>query len=102
MAPEVILGEGYTYAVDFWSISICMYEFICGGVPFGESCEDPMDVYMAIINDDITFPNFIKDNSFKQLMKLLLRKNPISRLINFSQIKQHPWIEGFNWVRIFY
>jgi cGMP-dependent protein kinase len=51
MAPEVILGEGYTYSVDFWSIAICMYEFMCGAVPFGEAAEDPMDVYVSIINE---------------------------------------------------
>jgi len=28
-----------------------MYEFICGGVPFGETAEDPMEVYLAIINE---------------------------------------------------
>ena len=51
MAPEVILGEGYTFSYDFWSCAICMYEFICGGVPFGENAEDPMQVYLAIINE---------------------------------------------------
>ena len=64
MAPEVILGEGYTFIVDFWSIgiyfyliflffyiAICMYEFMCGFVPFGENAEDPMDVYYSIINE---------------------------------------------------
>ena len=59
MAPEVILGEGYTFSIDYWSIglflfliiAICMYEFICGGVPFGETAEDPMEVYLAIINE---------------------------------------------------
>ena len=51
MAPEVILGEGYTFIVDVWSIAVCMYEFIAGGVPFGENSEDPMDVYSSIINE---------------------------------------------------
>ena len=51
MAPEVILGEGYTFKVDFWSIGICMYEFMCGGVPFGENHEEAMDVYISIINE---------------------------------------------------
>jgi len=51
MAPEVILGEGYSFAVDFWSIAICMYEFMCGGVPFGENHEEAMDVYLSIINE---------------------------------------------------
>ncbi len=61
MAPEVILGEGYSFPVDYWSIgkyiihkkihlAICMYEFVCGGVPFGDAAEDPMDVYLAIVN----------------------------------------------------
>ena len=51
MAPEVILGEGYSFRVDFWSIGICMYEFMCGGVPFGENHEEAMDVYISIINE---------------------------------------------------
>ena len=48
MAPEVILGEGYSFKVDFWSIGICMYEFMCGGVPFGENHEEAMDVYWPL------------------------------------------------------
>lgn len=51
MAPEVILGEGYTFSYDFWSCAICMYEFVGGGVPFGENADDPMQVYLAIINE---------------------------------------------------
>jgi cGMP-dependent protein kinase len=31
--------------------AICLYEFMCGGVPFGEQAEEPMDVYLAIINE---------------------------------------------------
>ncbi len=51
MAPEVILGEGYSFKVDYWSIAVCMYEFMCGGVPFGENHEEPMDVYLSVINE---------------------------------------------------
>jgi cGMP-dependent protein kinase 1 len=98
MAPEVILGEGYTFIIDFWSISICIYEFMCGGVPFGESCDDPMDVYTAIVNNELNFPPFVKDSGFKNVMKALLRKNPVSRVGNLNQIKAHPWFEGFDWV----
>ena len=97
MAPEVILGEGYSFQVDIWSIAICMYEFICGGVPFGESADEPMDVYLAIINDQMNFPNFCKDNDFKLLMKQMLTKNPISRLSKISQVKNHVWFNGFSW-----
>lgn len=50
MAPEVILGEGYNLKVDYWSIAVCMYEFTCGKVPFGNDKEDPMEVYLSVIN----------------------------------------------------
>lgn len=33
MAPEIINGKGYSYAVDLWSIGIILYEFMCGEVP---------------------------------------------------------------------
>jgi len=49
MAPELLFGEGYSFSPDFWSSAVCMYEFICGGLPFGENEEDPMNVYRAII-----------------------------------------------------
>ena len=51
MAPEMILGKGYSFEVDFWAIAVCMYEFVCGEVPFGETCEDTMDIYLAVKNE---------------------------------------------------
>ena len=51
MAPEMILGKGYSFEVDFWAIAICMYEFICGEVPFGDDLEDTMEIYLAIKNE---------------------------------------------------
>lgn len=48
MAPEIINGKGYSYSVDLWSIGICLYEFMCGGVPFAEDAEDPYEIYEEI------------------------------------------------------
>ena len=50
MSPDVILGEGYSFAVDYWSIGVCLYEFMCGGVPFGENADEPMNIYLSIVN----------------------------------------------------
>ena len=51
MAPEVIIGKGYSFQVDFWSIGVMMYEFMCGKTPFGEGLEEIMDIYLSIINE---------------------------------------------------
>ena len=40
IAPEVIVGKGYTKMVDLWSVGICLFEFLCGRVPFGEEEEE--------------------------------------------------------------
>lgn len=39
MAPEIMQSKGYTFAADLWSVGICAYEFLCGGVPFAEDLD---------------------------------------------------------------
>lgn len=96
MAPEAILGEGYSFQVDFWSVGIMMFEFVCGGVPFGEGAEDPMEVYKTVIHGVLKFPAFTKDKDFIDLVKKMLIKSPLARLSNLTQIKSHVYFKGFS------
>ena len=41
MAPEIMLGKGYTYSSDLWSLGVCLFEFATGMHPFAEGVEDP-------------------------------------------------------------
>ena len=100
MAPEITKGEGYSFQVDIWSIAICMYEFFCGKLPFGEDYDDPMDIYRAVSQEELTFPNFVKDEKFIQLMNKMLRKNPTNRLWKFKQIKEDPYFKDFDWNKL--
>ena len=68
MAPEVISGKGYSFLVDLWSVGICLYEFMCGYVPFAEDADDPYEIYETIIKEEIKFPNYMKDTGAKQFM----------------------------------
>ena len=100
MAPEITKGEGYCFQVDIWSIAICMYEFFCGKLPFGEDYEDPMDIYRAVSQEELTFPNFVKDEKFMNLMNKMLKKNPTNRLWKFKQIKEDPYFKDFDWNKL--
>ena len=51
MAPEMILGKGYSFEVDYWAIAVCMYEFICGELPFADNSDDTMEIYLAVKNE---------------------------------------------------
>ena len=100
MAPEITKGEGYSFQVDIWSIAICMYEFFCGKLPFGEDYDDPMDIYRAVSQEELTFPNFVKDKEFMALMNKMLRKSPTNRLWKFKQIKEDPYFRDFDWNKL--
>ncbi|CAD8211860.1 unnamed protein product [Paramecium pentaurelia] len=101
MAPEVICGKGYNNLVDLWSIGICLFEFLCGYVPFGEDAEDPYEIYEQIIKNDIIYPQFFKDRKAKKLIEQLLSKIPEVRLGNsFANLKGHQWFENFDWDKL--
>lgn len=100
MAPEIVKGEGYSFQVDIWSIAICLFEFYCGKLPFGEQYDEPMDVYKAVIREEIIFPNFIKDKEFIALINEMLIKNPFHRLCLLEKIKQAPFFKNFPWNKL--
>ena len=55
---------------NIWSFSICLLEFICGMVPIGEEEEDPYEIYRAILEYKLTYPNFIeKENVVRSLIE---------------------------------
>ncbi|CAK66144.1 unnamed protein product (macronuclear) [Paramecium tetraurelia] len=102
MAPEIMAGKGYTFTVDLWSIGICMYEFMCGGVPFGEELEDPYQIYEEIMNTQIKYPTFLKDRYAKKLMEQLMNRQPEIRLgASYSALKAHPWFDDFDFDKLF-
>ena len=100
MAPEITKGEGYSFEVDIWSIAICMYEFFCGKLPFGEELEDPMDIYRAVCNEELTFPNFVHDEKYMSLMNKMLKRNPAQRLWKYEQIRVDPYFKDFDWNKL--
>ena len=100
MAPEITKGEGYSFQVDIWSIAVCLYEFFCGKLPFGEEYDDPMDIYRAVSKEELSFPNFVHDEKYMSLLNRMLKKNPTQRLWKFEQIKEDPYFKDFDWNKL--
>ena len=100
MAPEMVNGTGYSFQVDMWAIAICMYELFCGKLPFGEDSEDPMEIYRAVSKEELSFPSFVHDDEFMELISKMLKKSPTRRLWKFDQIKESPYFKYFDWEKL--
>ncbi len=53
--------------------------------------------YFYFIYSQLTFPNFVKDHDFKNLMQLMLSKNQTQRFSKLEQIQGHIWFKDFSW-----
>lgn len=48
LAPELLLGIGHGTAVDWWSLGVCLFEFLTGYPPFMD--EAPEAIFKNILN----------------------------------------------------
>ncbi|CAD8086133.1 unnamed protein product [Paramecium sonneborni] len=98
MAPEVISGKGYNQMADLWSVGVMLFEFVCGGLPFGEDAEDPFEIYKEITKKKLCYPTYMSDKSAKLFIEQLLNRIPELRLGgSYQTLKQHVWFQDFQW-----
>lgn len=68
-----------------------IYEFLYGGVPFGEDENDTHFIYEKVLEHKITYPNNIDPHlTAKPIIQQLLNKNPAARTGgNVEKLKSH-------------
>jgi serine/threonine protein kinase len=96
LAPEVLEGNGYGKAVDWWSFGTLMYEMLTGLPPFYS--EDIQVMYQQIMSAKLNITG-ISDTA-KDLVEKLLVRDPNQRLTDPKIIKQHPWFSPINWKKL--
>ncbi|RHZ82277.1 hypothetical protein Glove_110g77 [Diversispora epigaea] len=98
LAPELLLGIGHSTAVDWWSLGVCLFEFLLGYPPFND--DTPQSIFKNILNHDIQWPpeGFLSPEA-KDLISKLLNQTPDKRP-TVEEIKAHPFFNGIVWENI--
>ncbi|KAJ9441003.1 RAC family serine/threonine-protein kinase-like protein [Diplonema papillatum] len=97
VAPEVLKNKGYTKAVDWWSYGIILYEMLVGITPF--AAKTAQAVFQLIMSKAPVIPNVLSPNA-RDLLVLLLVKEPDRRLSEPELIKTHPFFTGVKWDKL--
>lgn len=112
LAPEIILGKGHSFEVDWWSLGALIYEMLCGQPPHFNRDKQKM------LNDIVQKQVPINTNLSQQaqsLLLLLLERDPSKRIGGFKEeenfnptqsfyerddaedIRNHPFFASIDW-----
>ncbi|KAI8869549.1 kinase-like protein, partial [Ramicandelaber brevisporus] len=103
LAPEVLKGEPYGFAIDWWALGTSLYEMISGFAPFWAS--DHAGLYHRVMHDQLLFPDpnqVDMSDDFKSLLSGLLEKEPQIRLGSLPsrgvrEITEHRVFASVDW-----
>lgn len=96
LAPEIILGKGYSFGVDWWAMGALTFELLTRTPPFQE--RDAKRLYNLILTAPVLYPGYLSPAG-KSFCAALLQRNPLNRLgyCGADEIKAHPFFEGIDW-----
>ncbi|KOX77110.1 Serine/threonine-protein kinase greatwall [Melipona quadrifasciata] len=98
LAPELLLKQGHGYAVDWWALGVCLFEFCTGVPPFND--ETPQAVFSNILARDIPWPeeeealSMIAVEAIDALLTLDQYERPSAQEVRAMKLFQDfPWDE---------
>ena len=96
-APEIIVDEPYSKAVDLWSLGIMTYLMVSGKLPFNS--EDENEIARQVVYDE---PDYIRNPIWKTItpeckdfIKRLLQKDQNKRM-TIKELLEHKWIKMYD------
>lgn len=97
IAPEILVGQKYTFSVDWWSFGVLVYEMLIGQSPFQGDGED--ELFESIRTDVPHYPKWLTKES-QSLLQLLFVRDPSRRLGVVGNIRDQPFFKLINWVAL--
>uniref|UniRef100_A0A6Q2YBR5 Protein kinase C n=1 Tax=Esox lucius TaxID=8010 RepID=A0A6Q2YBR5_ESOLU len=94
IAPEILLGQMYSFSVDWWSFGVLLYEMLIGQSPFHGDDED--ELFESIRMDTPHYPRWITKEA-KDLMERLFERDSTRRLGVVGNIRSHPFFKTISW-----
>lgn len=98
LAPELLLNQGYTRSVDWWTLGILLYEMLTGLPPFYD--DDVPTMYKKILQNELKFPTWLENTDAQDLLIKLIQKDPSKRLDDAQTIKNHSFFKDIDWKKL--
>ena len=101
IAPEVLIQNDYTVAVDWWGLGVLIFEMLAGEAPFPGETEE--QIFEAIVHDDVEYPFFLAIAT-TNIIRKLLQKNPTKRLgagpADAVDVMKHVYFRNMDWGKL--
>ncbi|KZF19699.1 kinase-like protein [Xylona heveae TC161] len=102
MAPEVVQGNNYNHAVDWWSLGALGFDLLTGSPPFQGN--NHAKIQERILKQKLSLPYFLSPDA-KDLLTRLLRKEPNRRLganmpKDLQIIRKHRFFRKIDWKKL--
>ncbi|XP_063235019.1 ribosomal protein S6 kinase 2 beta isoform X3 [Bacillus rossius redtenbacheri] len=102
MAPEVVNRKGHSFAADWWSLGVLMFEMLTGMLPF--QGQDRKETMTQILKAKLGMPQFLTAEA-QALLRALFKRNPANRLgagpDGVKEIKSHSFFATIDWDRLY-
>ncbi|KAK9470310.1 kinase-like domain-containing protein [Dipodascopsis tothii] len=103
MAPEILAGAGYGFAVDWWAFGAVVYELATGSPPFGGG-GDRAAVMERITRADPPMPFYLSPDA-RALVTACLAKDPAERLSataadGVARLRGHAFFRDTDWAAL--
>ncbi|ORZ17008.1 kinase-like domain-containing protein [Absidia repens] len=101
-SPEMISQQGYTTAIDWWSLGVVAFELFFAKRPFLAPSNELL--MKSILYQPLIFPKNAYGRISNQCLDFisgLLQKSPNQRLNGYDgSVFNHPWFEGLDWPQL--